>query len=323
MLWTSIALPVLAYDSLQQPILGSRPPLPQPLSGFGTWNLNLSPENTTKAVSFAIQAGYRQIDAAAIYRNEVAVGKGIADGLKKANITRQELWVTSKLWNDHHGNLALAEEALEKTLKDLGLDYLDLYLMHWPVGAVREDKKAPYDYVETWRSLTALPKNKVLNIGICNFSPAQLEKLIGETGIKPFAHQMELHPYLQQNSWLATHKTLGISVTAYSPLGNSNPIYDGRNTLPPLLKNEDVLEIAAKVGCSPAQVVLAWGIRRGTSVIPKSAHEDHIVENLEAQNCKLSAEDLAKISLIGEKHTKRFSDPSKNWGVKLFEGLEH
>jgi len=221
-----------------------------------------------------------------------------------------------------HGNATLAEEGLNKTLEDLGLDYLDLYLMHWPAG-LSSDGSYQLNYLETWKSMIALPKSKVLNIGISNFSPAQLTEIIAKTGVTPFAHQMELHPYLPQSTWLATHKALGISVTAYSPLSGTNPTYQpGKGAPPPLLKNDVLLELAGEIGCTPAQIALAWGIKRGTSVIPKSAHEDHFVENFEALQCQLGIDDLAKIDILAEKYLTRFSNPSKSWGVKLFEGLE-
>lgn len=179
------------------------------------------------------------------------------------------------------------------------------------------------EYVETWKSLTLLPKSKVRNIGVSNFSPAQMTEIIAKTGVKPFAHQMEIHPYLPQRAWLATHKTLGIAVTAYSPLGNSNPTYHpGPDSPVSLLRNPVLKEIAETTGCSVAQVALKWGIERGTSVIPKSAHEEHFKENLKAVDCVLSVADLAKIDLLTVTNSTRFSNPSKNWGVKLFEGLD-
>lgn len=311
-----------AWGVEQHPILSSKNSISQPPLGFGTWKLNVEPENTTEAVSFAIQAGYRQIDCAAIYGNEKAVGKGIADGLKKANLTREQIWITSKLWNDHHGDPTLVEAGLKQTLEDLGLDYLDLYLMHWPVGTDPKKKSNDEEFVQTWRSMIALPKEKVRNIGVCNFSPAQLNTLIAKTKVKPFAHQMELHPYLQQSAWITAHEALGISVTAYSPLGNQNPTYRGKGSPPALLTNDVVLEIAGEKNCTPAQVVLAWGIARGTSVIPKSAHTSHIIENFGAQECELGPDDLAKLKLLGTKYLTRFNNPSKSWGVELFQGLE-
>ena len=220
-----------------------------------------------------------------------------------------------------HGNASLAEEALTKTLKDLGLDYLDLYLMHWPVGISPDGTLSGDDYVETWKSMISLPKQKARQIGICNFAPEQLTKLIGKTGVKPFSHQMEMHPYLPQTAWVAAHKSLGIAITAYSPLGNSNPGY--KHDFPPsLLRNEILVDIAGRTGCTTAQIALKWGMERGTSVIPKSAHEDHIVENFKAGECELSAGDLKKVDGLKAKYLTRFLNPSKQWGVKLFEGLE-
>jgi len=308
-------------QEVQQPIAVPQT-ISQPLIGFGTWNLRVSPSNTTDAVSEAIQAGYRQIDCATIYGNEKEVGKGIADGLKKANITRDQIWVTSKLWNDHHEDPALVEAGLKKTLEDLGLDYLDLYLMHWPVGNEASSKKVHLDYVQTWRAMIALPKSKALHIGVSNFSPKQLKDIIQETGVKPFAHQMELHPYLQQSAWVAEHQALGISITAYSPLGNMNPIYKDDDNPPPLLTNDIVTEIAEKRSCTPAQVSLAWGMGRRTSVIPKSSHPEYIAENLGAMECKLSYEDLVKLRFMGRKYLTRFNNPSKSYGIQLFEGLD-
>ena len=172
--------------------------------------------------------------------------------------------------------------------------------------------------------MVALPKDKVLNIGVSNFSPHQLREIISETGVKPFAHQMELHPYLQQTAWVTTHQALGIAVTAYSPLGNSNPTYGdgGKDGPPPLLKNDLFVRIAERRNCTSAQVALAWGVGRGSSVIPKSSHEEYIVQNFEALECGLKAEDLAEIKLMEKDYVKRFSNPSESWGVKLFEGLE-
>ncbi|KAF1967005.1 Aldo/keto reductase [Bimuria novae-zelandiae CBS 107.79] len=317
----------------QQPIGVNANKVDQPPIGFGTWNLKENPSNTTDAVAFAIEKGYRQIDCAAAYGNEEAVGKGIHKGLKQAGLKREEIWVTSKLWNDHHAPDRV-EEGLNQTLKDLDLDYLDLYLMHWPVGKGPDDKKYYFDYVETWQAMTKLlSTGRVRKIGISNFSPAQLEDLVkhnlkGKTPL-PAVHQMELHPYLPQSKWILVHKAHGIAVTAYSPLGNMNPTYGDRSRrsittqskAPLLLENETIKEIAEKRECTPAQVVLAWGISRGTSVIPKSKHENYIEENLGALNCGLAAGDLADIDQLG-KDPVRFNNPSDGWGVDLFEGLD-
>ncbi|APA15860.1 hypothetical protein sscle_15g106300 [Sclerotinia sclerotiorum 1980 UF-70] len=310
--------------------------LSQPLIGFGTWNLNISPENTTETVAYAIEIGYRQIDCAAAYQNEVDVGRGIKEGLKRAGLKREDIWITSKLWNDHHGDYENVEKGLNQTLKDLGLDYLDLYLMHWPIGFAPDGTKN-LDHVQTYKSLISLPKSRVRNIGVSNFSPLQLKNVVS-TGTIPYTHQMELHPYLQQSAWVATHKALGIKMTAYSPLGNTNPTYhssssssspsssssskDQKETIPPLLQNEILNEIAQSRNCTPAQVALKWNIGRGISVIPKSSHKQWIEENLQAENCELTHSDLTKLRFVGRKWLRRFNDPGEDWGVRLFEGLE-
>ncbi|KAJ8060664.1 hypothetical protein OCU04_010972 [Sclerotinia nivalis] len=300
--------------------------LPQPLIGFGTWNLNISPENTTEAVAYAIEIGYRQIDCAAAYQNEVDVGRGIKEGLKRAGLKREDIWVTSKLWNDHHGSYENVENGLNQTLKDLGLDYLDLYLMHWPIGFASDGTKN-LDHVQTYKSLVSLPKTRVLNIGVSNFSPLQLKNVVS-TGILPYTHQMELHPYLQQSAWVATHKALGIKMTAYSPLGNTNPTYLSSSSskqqpkIPPLLQNEILRDIAETRNCTPAQVALKWNMGRGISVIPKSSHKEWIAENLQADKCELTRADLTKLRFVGRKWLSRFNNPGEDWGVRLFEGLD-
>ncbi|TVY84854.1 putative oxidoreductase [Lachnellula suecica] len=323
------------WSHIQKPILVTQETILQPLLGFGTWNLKTSIDNTSAAVSIAIQTGYRQIDCAAVYGNEKAVGEGIAEGLAKANLSRSDIWVTSKLWNDHHGDYETVEEALNQTLSNLGLDYIDLYLVHWPVGT--STKKTKLDYVKTWKSMIKLPKSKALNIGISNFSPKQLRSIISKTGVKPFAHQMELHPYLQQSSWVTAHQALGISVTAYSPLGNANPTYNKtsassfpfslfsskeKSSPPPLLQNEVLKGIAERRNCTVAQVALSWNIGRGISVIPKSKHEKYIKENFESSECELGVVDLVELKAVGVEHLTRFNNPSQSWGVKLFEGLD-
>ncbi|KAF7939338.1 uncharacterized protein EAE97_007418 [Botrytis byssoidea] len=318
--------------------------IPQPLIGFGTWNLNLSPENTTGAVAYAIEIGYRQIDCAAAYGNEVAVGQGIKEGLKRAGLKREDLWVTSKLWNDHHGSYENVEKGLNQTLQDLDLEYLDLYLIHWPIGFLSNGTKNP-DHVQTYKSMISLPKSRVLNIGVSNFSPLQLKNVVS-TGTMPHTHQMELHPYLQQSAWVATHKALGIKVTAYSPLGNTNPTYQSspspalsssssswtswislfrpssKPKAPPLLQNPILLDIAEQRNCTPAQVALKWNMGRGISVIPKSSHEEWIKENLHAEECELTHADLTKLRFVGRKWLSRFNNPGEEWGVTLFEGLD-
>lgn len=171
-----------------------------------------------------------------------------------------------------------------------------------------------------------LDTGKVRNIGVSNFSPHQLYQLLSQTTIKPAVHQLEVHPYLQQIEFIQWHKNNGIDVTAYSPLANLNPIYgspgESKDAPPSLLVNKDITEIAKDRGCTNAQVALAWGMGRGTSVIPKSQHADRIKENFAAANCKLEEEDYITVEKLGKKYLKRFNNPSDGWGVQLYEGLE-
>lgn len=198
--------------------------------------------------------------------------------------------------------------------------------MHWPVaehGGVSE-----IDFIATWTAMAALPDTTsaasshppVRFVGVSNFSPAQLDAILPIH--KPYAHQMELHPYLPQMSFVDLHEEHDIHVTAYSPLGNANPTYGSgaKGGVQPLLETDLVKGIAAKQGCTPAQVVLQWGMQRGTSVIPKSQHKARIEENWESLGCELTGSDL---TMLGEGlPVKRFNNPSKSWGVDLYEGLQ-
>ena len=168
-----------------------------------------------------------------------------------------------------------------------------------------------------------LATGKVRNIGVSNFSPAQLAALLANSTTRPFAHQMELHPYLPQTAWLFWHMANGIHVTAYSPFGNANPTYGPpqKDDPPLLLENDVVTSIAKARGCTPATVALAWGLGRGTSVIPKSKHSERIRENFDAPECVLEYSDLKALEGLGEQAT-RFNNPSEGWGVGLYDGLD-
>ena len=221
-----------------------------------------------------------------------------------------------------HGEVVKAESAINATLKRLGLDYLNLYLMHFPVQFPTIGKNV-IEYRDTWKAMEHLvDKGLTRHIGVANFSPDQMKDLLKHsTTHPPQVHQMELHPYLQQRDWVKWHQDLGIHVTAYSSLAGTNPVYDGDELPTPLLNNTVIKDIADKRDCTPAQVALMWGLSRGASVIPKSGNHTRIKENFYALECILQEDDLDEIE---ELHKKRFryNNSSKDWGVQLFDGLE-
>ncbi|KAJ4342449.1 hypothetical protein N0V87_001068 [Didymella glomerata] len=294
-----------------------------PAIGFGTWQDKDAQE---PAVTHALKAGYRHIDTARIYGTEAAVGNAI----KKSGIPRDQIFITTKLWNHmHHPDDV--EAALDASLKDLGTDYVDLYLMHWPSPFARGSESFPKDangktkpgstdYVATYKAMEALQKaGKARAIGVSNFSRAELSRLIDETSTVPAAHQIECHPYLQQREFTAWHRERGIHVTHYSPFGNQNDIYDSGKGIGKLMDDAVLVEIGKKHGKSGAQVALAWGIAQGHSVIPKSKTESRIAHNLEG-DFALPAEDVERIAGIDKK--LRFNDPSKNFGWEFYADLD-
>jgi len=294
-----------------------------PAVGFGTWQDKDSQEG---AVLTALKAGYRHIDTARIYGTEPAVGAGI----KASGVPRSDIFLTTKLWNNSHDPKDV-EPALDASLKDLGTDYVDLYLMHWPSPFKSGDNMFPKDkdgkvetgtadYVETYKAMEeCFKKGKAKAIGVSNFSKKEMERLLKETSVVPAAHQLELHPWLQQKSFDNWHKEKGIHVTQYSPFGNQNEIYSKGKDLGKLMEDPALVEIGKKYNKSGAQVALAWGIAHGRSVIPKSKTESRIKANLEG-DFKLEQEDLDKIESIDKKI--RFNDPSANFGWDFYTDLD-
>ena len=288
------------------------PPATIPPIGLGTWKA--APGEVGAAVRTALELGYRHIDCAAVYGNEAEIGAALQDALGPGGLQREQLWITSKLWNDSHAP-AHVRPALERTLADLNLQWLDLYLIHWPVAhrhgllmpasAADQIPLAQLPLADTWAAMEALVEaGLVRRIGVSNFSAAKLTALLPHCRIRPAVNQVERHPWLQQNALLNYCHQQDIAVTAYSPLGS--PASGGPA---PLLHDPVIESIAAAQGASAAQVLIAWGIACGTSVIPKSVRAERLAANLQAAtSLRLGPADLERIAGLERHH--RFVDAS-------------
>jgi len=290
-----------------------------PAFGLGTWKSK--PGEVYTAVREAIKMGYRHIDCAFVYGNEAEIGKAFTDTFNEGIVKREDLWITSKLWNNSHKKEQVIP-TLQKTLSDLQLTYLDLYLVHWPI-AHKPDVIGPRngsDYItleeipliETWRGMEdAKSKGLTKHIGVSNFSVKKLKELIPLTLDKPEMNQVELHPFLQQNELFNYCKSENIHLTAYSPLGSKDrhPSLIQENE-PSLFENPVIVSIAEKHNCSAAQVLIKWAIQRGTAVIPKSINPVRLKENFDAQTIQLSADDMNAIAALDRHY--RFL-PGENW----------
>lgn len=245
-----------------------------PQLGLGVWQTKDGQEVET-AVAAAIESGYRLIDTAAVYGNEAGVGRAIA----RSGVAREELFITTKLWNADQGyDKTLA--AFNKSLSRLGLEYIDLYLIHWPMDSSER-------FIDTWRAFEKLyADKKVRAIGVSNFNPHHLDDLLSGTTVVPVINQIELHPRLPQIELREYGKQHGIQIEAWSPIGGS-----GGN----LLQEPALVAIGEKYGKSAAQVVIRWHIQNGVVVIPKSVHADRIAQNIDVFDFELNNDDMAVI----------------------------
>ncbi|MEX0884227.1 MAG: aldo/keto reductase [Cyclobacteriaceae bacterium] len=281
-----------------------------PALGLGTWLSK--PNEVYEAVLTAIQAGYRHIDCAHIYKNEKEIGEALQKAFEEGWVKREDLWITSKLWNDSHLKKDVLP-ALRTTLENLQLDHLDLYLVHWPV-AIKNGVDFPSQssdfltYKEaplptTWEAMeTLVDQGLTRHIGLSNFNIVKLKEIRENARIHPEVNQVELHPYLPQNGLKAYCENEGIHLTGYGPLGAAYRVAKGEVDLPILLEDDALAGIAAKHKATAAQVVLSWAMERGTSVVPKSVNPARIKENFSSVNLNLEKEDMEKINQLEGPH---------------------
>jgi len=297
-----------------------------PAVGMGFWKVGR--DIAADVAQQAIETGYRHLDCACDYGNEAEVGEGIAAALQSGTVTREQLWVTSKLWNTYH-RPEHVRAACERSLRDLQLDELDLYLIHFPIALkfVPFEERYPPEWFfdpnadspclepeavpihETWQAMEELvTAGLVKEIGVCNFGVSLLRDLLASAKIPPAVLQVELHPYLTQEKLLRFCRESGIAVTGFSPLGaqsyfSLNMAEQGES----VLESEPVRRIAAAHNRTSAQVVLRWGVQRGTAVVPKTSRVERMRENLAIDDFSLTADEMAAISALN-RH-RRFNDP--------------
>lgn len=247
-----------------------------PQLGFGVYQV--PPDETERAVLTAFEAGYRHIDTAQMYQNEAGVGRA----LRSSGLSREDVYITTKLNNDSH-EPAVARAALEQSLRELDVDHVDLFLIHWPLPT-----RYGGDYVSTWRTLTELAaEGKAASVGVSNFHPEHLKRIVDETGIVPAINQIEVHPYLTNEEARLASGRLNVAVEAWSPIAQGAVLDD------PVL-----VELAEKYGKTPAQVTLRWHIERGDIIFPKSVTPERVKENADIFDFSLTADEVNRITAL-------------------------
>jgi len=257
-----------------------------PQIGLGVWQVD--PDITAKVVRWGIEVGYRLIDTAEGYRNE----EGVGEAIRAAGVPRDELFITSKLRNGAHQRDE-ALRAFDDTMRKLGIDRIDLFLIHWPVPSQNK-------YVEAWKTLVELKQaGRIKSVGVSNFNQDHLERIIGETGVTPVVNQIELHPRFQQRDKREFHKKHNIHIESWSPLGS------GR-----LLADPTLEKLAKKHGKSVAQVIIRWHLQEGLVVIPKSIHQERIASNFDVFGFELDASDMQTIRGLDSRDGRTGPDPA-------------
>ncbi|KAJ2940269.1 hypothetical protein O0L34_g11839 [Tuta absoluta] len=266
-----------------------------PALALGTYGSAEDIAKMRQTINLAVEAGYSHIDTASLYGNEDKIGLGIKDVLSRGLVKREDLFVTTKLWNDKHAQNQVVP-ALRESLARLGLDYVDLYLIHFPDAQNADGSPANIDYLDTWKGMEEAKRlGLAKSIGISNFDVSQIDRLMGNSQIKPAVNEIEIHPTLTQEALVDHCHKLGIVVMAYSPFGflvdRGNP-----NAPPPRSDDPKLTDIAKKYGKSTSQIVLRYLLDRGTIPIPKSTNADRLKQNIDVFDFQLTPEEVATIS---------------------------
>lgn len=305
-----------------------------PVIGLGTFGSDYyRPDEIAEAVKYAVHLGYRHIDCAQVYMNEKQIGDSITELITEKVVSREDLWITGKVWNDHHN---MVEKACSETLKDLQLDYLDLYLVHWPFpnyhapgceGDARNPDSVPFDalaFIDTWKQMELLhKKGKVRNIGVSNMTIAKLKKVLPMMKVKPVVNEMELHPCFQQKELFDYLVQNDIQPIGYSPMGSpKRPARDKTESDAVDMEDPIVMKIARRLEVHPASVCISWAVQRGQIPIPFSVKPEQLISNLMATYNKQLTDDEMNEMEIAEKGSRLIKGQVFLWeGAKGWEDL--